>query len=262
MNFLKKHYEKILLGVVLAGLLAVLVFMLFYIAADKQDMEQNAESLINNPTVKPLPDLNLTTNDAVISRLGTPFTLDFETQSKVFNPFEWQRTLDGQMVKKASLGAQQAVVTRIVPLRMILTLDSVLTNEFGVRYVIGVTRQASKIFSQRVPQQRYVSMGDKANDAFELVGVKGPPASPTELMLKLVDSGDVIALTPGKPFMRVDDYMADFNYPPEKKVFRSRRTGDKVSFGGSNYDIVGISKNEVILSDQSNQKKTSLPFNP
>ncbi len=35
MEFLKKHYEKILLGVVLAGLIGVLVFMMFYIAADK-----------------------------------------------------------------------------------------------------------------------------------------------------------------------------------------------------------------------------------
>ena len=35
MQFLKKHYEKILLGIVLAGLIGVLVFMLFYIAADK-----------------------------------------------------------------------------------------------------------------------------------------------------------------------------------------------------------------------------------
>ena len=33
MNFLKKHYEKILLGVMLLGLIGVLVFMLFYIAS-------------------------------------------------------------------------------------------------------------------------------------------------------------------------------------------------------------------------------------
>ena len=56
MQFLKKHYEKILLGVVLAGLIGVLVFMLFYIATDKQAMENNENSLINTP-VKPLPDL-------------------------------------------------------------------------------------------------------------------------------------------------------------------------------------------------------------
>ena len=37
MDFLKKHYEKVLLGVMLAGLIGVLVFMLFYIASDTEE---------------------------------------------------------------------------------------------------------------------------------------------------------------------------------------------------------------------------------
>ena len=40
MEFIKKHYEKMLLGLVLAGLIGALVFMLFYIAADKQAMDE------------------------------------------------------------------------------------------------------------------------------------------------------------------------------------------------------------------------------
>lgn len=261
MRFFKKHYEKFLLGTVLAGLVGVLVFMLFYIAADKQQMESYVEGLIN-PSVKPLPDLDLSRNNAVIARLQSPFKLDFETGNKVFNPFEWQKTLDGQMVRKASLGAQQAVVNKITPLRLILTLDKVLTNELGVRYVVGVERQAAQNYSQRRKQQRYVSVGDKANDAFELLNVKGPPDNPDALVLKLVDSGETVSVSSNQPFTRVDDYMADISYPPEKKVFHDRRTGDRISFGGTDYVIVGIDKNEVVLADQSNQKKTSLPFKP
>lgn len=261
MQFFKKHYEKILLGVVLAGLIGVLVFMLFYIASDKQQMESHVESLIN-PVVKPLSDLDLTNNNRVISRLRTPFTLDFETGNKVFNPFEWQKTLDGQMVEKSSLGAQQAVVTKIVPLSLILTLDKVLTNELGVRYVIGVEREAAHNYSQRHKQQRYVSVGDKANDTFELVNVKGAPDNPDSLLLKLQDSGETVSVSRGKPYTRVDDYMADISYAPEKKVFSARRAGDKISFGGTDYTVVAVNKNEVILADQSNQKKTSLPFAP
>lgn len=261
MQFLKKHYEKILLGLVLTGLIGVLVFMLFYIAADKQEMESNVEGLIN-PPVKPLPDLNLTTNNAVLARLQSPFSLDFETGNKVFNPFEWQKTMDNQLVRKASLGAQQAVVTSITPLYLILTLDSVKTNEFGVRYVIGVEKQAAQNFSQRRKQQRYVSPGDKANDTFALEEVKGAPDNPDSLLLKLVDSGETVSVSASKPYRRVDDYMADFRYDPEKKVFRGRRVGDRVSFGGVDYAVVEISKNELILTDQSNQKKTPLPFTP
>jgi hypothetical protein len=261
MQFLKKHYEKILLGTVLAGLLGVLVFMLFYIAADKQEMEQQAETLIN-PRVNPLPDLNLSTNNAVLGRLQTPFALDFETGNKVFNPFEWQKTPDGQMVKKASLGVQRAVVTQITPLNLVISLDQVLTNELGVRYVIGVERQAAQNYSQRRLQHRYISVGDKGNDIFALVDVKGAPENPDALRLKLEDSGDTISISKGKPFTRADGYMADISYAPEKKVFRGKRTGDKISFGGTDYMVVGVNADEVVLADQSNQKKTSLPFTP
>jgi len=261
MQFLKKHYEKILLGAVLAGLIGVLVFMLFYIAADKEAMEQNVNSLIN-PSVKPLKDLDLTTNGMALARFQSPYVLDFETGNKVFNPFEWQKTSDGRMVRKASLGAQLAVVTSITPLYLILSLDSIVTNEFGARYVVGVTRQAAPMASKRGKQQRFVSAGDKPNDTFALLEVKGAAENPTALVLKLVDSGDVVTLTRDKPFLRVDAYMADFRYDPEKKVFRSRRSGDRVSFGGTDYLVAEVNQNELILADQSNQKKTSLPFTP
>jgi hypothetical protein len=82
------------------------------------------------------------------------------------------------------------------------------------------------------------------------------------LLLKLEDSGDTISVSRGKPFIRADGYMADISYAPEKKVFRGKRTGEKISFGGTDYVVVGVSANEVVLADQSNQKKTSLPFTP
>ena len=54
----------------------------------------------------------------------------------------------------------------------------------------------------------------------------------------------------------------DFRYDPEKKVFRARRAGDKVSFNGTDFIVDDVNENELILQDQSNQKKTSLPFTP
>lgn len=262
MQFLKKHYEKILLGLVLAGLIGVLVFMLFYIAADKEQMEQHVTELIN-PPVKPLVDLDLTTNNAAMTRFQSSYILDFETGNKVFNPFDWQKALDGHLVKKAtSVGAQVAVVTNIAPLYLILSLDSVATNELGARYVIGVTKQAAPTAAKRAKQQRFISAGDKPNDTFALLEIKGSPENPEALVFKLVDSGETATVSRDKPFLRVDAYTADFRYDPEKKVFRGRRVGDKMAFGGSDYLVVDVNRNELILADQSNQKKTSLPFTP
>ena len=115
---------------------------------------------------------------------------------------------------------------------------------------------------KRRKQQRFVSMGDKANDTFSLAEVRGAAENPDSLTLKLVDSGELAVVTKDKPFRRVDAYTADFRYDPEKRVFRGRRTGDKVSFGGTDYTVADVNQNELILQDLSNQKKTSLPFAP
>ncbi len=261
MQFLKKHYEKILLGAVLASLVGVLVFMLFFIAADKQAMEEHVNDIINL-SVKPLPDLDLTDKNAAVTRLQSPLVMDLETGNKVFNPFEWVKTQDNLLVRKdTKTGPQMAVVANITPLYLVLTLDSVMTNELGSRYVIGVERQAATTASKRHKQQRYVSSGDK-NDAFQLIEVKGAPENPDALFLKLLDTGEVAALTHDKPFRRVDAYSADLRYDPEKKVFHGLRIGSQVSFNGTDYQVADLNQNELDLQDQSNQKKTPLPFAP
>ena len=97
---------------------------------------------------------------------------------------------------------------------------------------------------------------------FALLSVKGPPENPDALVLKLADSGETISISKDHPFRRVDGYSADFRYDPERRLFRGVRVGDKRAFGGVDYAVVEVNSNELILEDQSNQKKTSLPFAP
>jgi hypothetical protein len=261
MDFLKKHYEKILLGVMLAGLIGVLVFMLFYIAADKASMEEHGTSLIHRK-VNALTNLDMTLQDGAISRLTLPYKLDLETTNKLLNPLEWQKAPDGSLIPAKKTGLRMAVVTGISPLYFMVSLDSVSTNELGARYVIKVERQAAPTLAKRRPAAHYVSVGDKANDAFALLQVKGAPENPDGLVLKLTDTGDVVTIAKDKPYRRVDGYTADFRYDLERKVFRGKRIGDRFSLDGVDYAVVEINQNELILSDQSNQKKTSLHFSP
>jgi hypothetical protein len=263
MDFLKKHYEKILLGLVLAGLIGALVFMPFYIQNDRQKMEDLIDSIIHK-TPQPLANLDLSATSDAILRQKTPYVLDLDSTNKLFNPGQWQRALDNSLIPaNTRTGPQVVVVTNITPLYLILNLDSVTTNEFGVRYVISVENQADKIVSKRHRQPHYVSVGDKPNDAFGLVEAKGAdPANPDSLVLKLTDTGELISIAQDKPFQRVEGYSADFRYDPEKKVFHGRRVGDNISFGGADYVVAGVDQDELIIEDQSNQKKTPLPFAP
>jgi hypothetical protein len=126
-----------------------------------------------------------------------------------------------------------------------------------------VERQTAANPALRRKQPHYVSAGEK-KDFFTLMEVKGDPANPTSLVLKLTDGGDIVTLTKDKPFQRVDDYVADLKYDLEKppKNFSGRRVGSLLSFGGEEYIVVAVGADEVILSAQSNQKKTTLRYAP
>jgi hypothetical protein len=263
MDFIKKHYEKLLLGLVLAGLVGGLVFMPFYINGDKAAMKEMTDALLFPPQVQPLPDLDLTAKTVVVQRMGSAYLLDLNTTNKLFNPNDWQKTPDGTLIPARATGPQFVVVTNITPLYTVINLDSITTNELGARYVISVERQADKNPGKRHKQPHYVSVGDRPNEAFGLVKVNGQdPANPDSLDVKFTDTGETVSIASGKPYKRIDGYMADFRYDLEKRIFHNRRVGDKVSFGGIDYMVEDINQNEVILMDQSNQKKTTLPFAP
>ena len=206
MDFLKKHYEKVLLGVMLGGMIGVLVFMLFYIAADTQDMNTRRMSLLTRPA-RALTNLDTTILDGAMLRSKSPYELDLDTTNKLLNPMEWQKALDGTLILAAQhTGLGVAVVTNITPLYLIISLDSVMTNELGVRYVVQVERQAAATLALRRPTRHYVSKDDKPNpkEPFALLDVKGPPENPEALDLKLTDTGEGVTISTAKPYRRAD----------------------------------------------------------
>jgi hypothetical protein len=260
MDFIKKHYEKILLSVVLLGLVGALVFLPFIILNDQQQVREMGEAPFRGKVVA-LTNLDLTEQSNVIERLQSPYRLDFDTTNKLFNPVEWQRTMDSRLIKAAGATPQAAVVTGITPLYLVLTLDSMETNELGARYIIGVERQAAMNPAQRHKQQRYSSVGEK-KDVFTITDVKGPPENPDGLVLKLADTGETVTLRKGTPYKRVDAYEADLRYDPEKDIWPGQRAGNHLHFAGDDYTIVDITSNEVVLSAQTNQRKWTLRYAP
>lgn len=261
MEFIKKNYEKIILGAVLLGLVGVLAFMPVMIFYDQQKTKEFS-STISHPKVDPLPPLDLSRQQAVLARLKTPETLDFSTTNKLFNPVLWQKTKNGEVVKAAGLGPNKAVVTKITPLYFSITLDSVMTNTLGNRYVLVVENQAAAMPALRHPQRKFVSEKETVKNLFMLAKVVGPTNAPTELDLILADTGQTAKVTPDHPFQRVDSYLADLKYDPDGFRASGLRVGDHISFAGDDYNIIDIQSNAVVLSAQSNQKKYTLPYAP
>ena len=261
MGFLKKHYEKILLSLVLLGLVGALVFMALIIPNQQEKVKEIGQRIIEGK-VAALTNLDLMRESNVVERLLSPYRLDFDTTNRLFNPMEWKKMPDGTMVPGAGLSPQAAVVTSISPLYLVLTLESVDKNEPGGRYVIGVERQAAASPAMQRKQSRYVSMDDAKKDVFTLIQVKGPPENPDALVLQLADTGQRITLTNGTPFRRVDAYAADIRYDPDRASWSGQRIGRRLRFAGDDYTIVDINSHEVVLLAQSNQKKWILPYVP
>jgi hypothetical protein len=264
MDFVKKHYEKIILSAVLLGVIGFLMFLPFLISHDQDEQKAMADT-VTSPRVAPLPPLDLTRQTNALERLLSPANFDFSTTNKLFNPVEWKKTANGDLIKIKSgneVGAGAVVVTKITPLYLVITLDQVVTNELGVRYIVGIEHQAAPYPAMRHKQQRFVSLDDPKKDAFTLIQVKGAPENPDELVLKLADTDETAVIALGKPFRRVDAYSADLKYDPENKKFLGRRVGAPLLFGGEDYIVVAIDADEVILSAQSNQKKTTLRYAP
>ena len=263
MDFVKKHYEKIILSAVLLGLVGALVVLPIVISGDQEQIKETEQKYIA-PRVTALAPLDLTEQSNATLRVQSAVSYDFSRTNKLFNPLEWKKTPDGGMfpIKNGNeTGAGAAVVTKITPLYFTITFDSVETNAAAPRYVIGVERQSASNVALRRKQQRYASVGEK-KDSFILTEVRGDPADPSALILTLTDTGDKVVVSKDKPFQRVDGYAADLKYDQEKKVFAGRRVGAPLSFGGEDYIVVAVDADEVILSAQSNQKKTTLRYVP
>ncbi len=262
MDFLKKHYEKVLLGVVLLGLAVAVAFLPFKIASEKQSLEDLRNNLIH-PKVKPLTNLDLSLPDNVLKLVATPASVDFGPPNKLFNPMPWQKAVDGRLIKvdATNIGPYALTITKMVPLYLKLTLDSVTLLDTGPRYVIGIEKEAAAKLQERNKTQKYCSLNTK-NETFTLREVQATPDNPTNVsvVLELNDTGQRVTVSKDQPYRRVDGYMVDLKYPPENKTWTSRRVGNSLPFNGEDYNIVAITENEVVLSAKSNQKKWTIKY--
>lgn len=260
MDFLKKNYEKVLLGLVLVGLMGVVGYMLVVVSNEKQKLDDLSQNVLH-PHVTPLSNIDLTVSEQTVKRAATPVVLDFGPPGhRLFNPSAWQKGPDGRPVPRENIGPRALVVTNITALYFRLSLDKVEPVDNGFKYVIMTENQAAANPSQRHQKSNYCKLMDNT-DVFQLIEVRGKPEDPTELVVKLKDSGDTAVIKKDKPFERIDGYMADLRHPLESRPWLGRRVGSSISFNGEDYTIVGINQNEVVLSAKSNGKKWTIKTN-
>ncbi len=153
-------------------------------------------------------------------------------------------------------------VTKLAPLYLQLTLESVVVTDSGPKYVIGVQNEARPTARERSKKQYYCAPNKRSStDVFRLQAVKeaGDNLKDAVLVLELTDTGEKVELSAAKPYKRAEGYSVDLEYAPEQKVWKNCRVGQApLHLNGDEYTITAITPHEVVLTATSNQKQWSV----
>ncbi len=265
MEFLKKHYEKILLSVILLVLAVAAVMLSIKMRELRSQLQQNEEQ-ITQIAQKAFAPLDLRAFQKIIQVATNPPPLNITSQHLVFNPVKWYKKPDNSLIKvqvgnEVGIGALE--ITKITPLNLIISLDAGTPggSPDNPRYKFNVERQGATNKNDAKLKAFYAPAGG-SNAVFTVKEVKGEKLNPSEILLTLADgsSNDVISVSKEKPYSQVTDYAADMRYPPEMKDFPNLRAGSGVTVGGQKYYVIAITDKQVVMSAESNQKCTIIPY--
>jgi hypothetical protein len=268
MQFLKKNYEKIVLGAVVVLALGIVAFLPIMVSQENRKLDElESTALPSKP--KPLAALDLDKLDGMVKRSQTGVTLNLSGnppgQHKIFNPVRWQMKADHTIFPNpAGMDINNLQVTRIAPLYENYLLANVsVTPGLPTHYGIGIKHEAAATAAKQAVKITYAALNQTTNN-FTIVSAEGPEEDPTGVRLRLTDTGETVVVTKDKPYRRVEGHIADLLYVPENKPFLNRRKTDAspVCFANECYKIVDIEESEVVLLQLSNQKQWIRELNP
>jgi len=254
---LRQHFEKILLILVLLGL-AGTVYYLFQKNQEEQETIREFFNVKTTQKTKPVDVIDLSGFENDRKRLQNPAELNLSPPHNLFNPVKWQRRPDGTLFKIQSgkeIGPFALVVQAIRPLNRTIAVDRpagtgwwmVVTNELYPRRVLGHL------------DRQFASLTITNTRVFILRDMR-PPENPSQWILELRDSGELVTVTREQPYTSVIGYEADLSYPVENKSFDNMRVGMKLRLSSEEYNIVAINQDEVLLSAVSNDRRYAIPF--
>jgi len=257
MEFLKKHYEKLILSVVLLGLAVVVATLPLKVSKERENQEARKQALIGAP-VKPFPPVNLSTNQAVLEKVKTPIKFEISGKHNLFNPVPWEKRPSGELVKIQTgreTGIEAMKVLGTHPLQMIVKLDDVSASDTNaIKYTVTVIRETDK-----TPRNSRALAKGATSPIGTIREVIGAPENPTSLLFRLPNGTDV-TISKEKPYTEIIGYSADLAYPLTGWTKKDARVGEQIPtpIGNDFYKIVAIKQDQVIFSAKSNQKQTPI----
>lgn len=269
MHFLKQHYEKIALSLVLLIVLFLAIQLRGRISDSQQELQAKRVGIIRQEP-RQVPVLDLTKHDASLRRLASPATNKLDGQHNLFNPVKWVQLQDVTIRKVAdgNVLVRDFIVTAIRPLRFKISYDGSVGVGESIRYKITLTDESPVRPQDQKGKTRVSGPPAKPggrpekNDLFAMVEMKGTPEDPTEFTIEVVKSKQLVTFGKGKPFEQVVAFEADAKYDPEARKFLGLRQDSKAPFAGDIYKVIAITTNQVTIEAEQTQKRTTVELAP
>jgi hypothetical protein len=269
MEFLKKHYEKIILCVVLLGLAAAAVWMRQAIdrvrdsapppattAQTGRSPRKGGKAAAGAPTIAPL---DLSTNEKVLALMTNLPSFTLSGDHNLFNPVTWKKRPDNVYLKIIITGPAALKVTNITKLYTVISYDHPSGNGSGV-YVMAIQQHSDPQKPKRAVTE-YAKKDEKVKSGLYIIrGVQGDLDNPTELDLELPATGQTVPVTHDKPYEWVDSCIADLRYEPESKTFSKMHVNDILKLEGEQYKVVEITTNAVRIQFNRTTKVTEIQW--
>ncbi|MSU31826.1 MAG: hypothetical protein EXS25_04020 [Pedosphaera sp.] len=262
MDFLKKHYEKLILGFVLLSVAGVALYLVLTVGQVRSDLDKALEQFAGAKP-KELQPANLSTNESSLTKVTHPRAvllgaLDHYT----FNPVPWARGANGRLERtkpRPDIGAAGLSYVRAQELLLEIGFAQVAGTPEAPRYQFMIRKDYEKKVSDRRSSVESVAVGGGNKDQlFKLLQVKGPKEDPSEFSCELVSTRESFVLSKLKTLKKIRGYSADIRYEAERKDFSQKRVGDSINLSGVLHKIVAIEKDELVVSAPNYVRSTVL----
>jgi hypothetical protein len=270
MEFLKKHYEKIVLCLVLLGLAAAAVWAHKAIGNIPEPAPSGPQSPAPSPRrargggaaaeVATLAPIDLSTDMMSLAQITNPPAINLSGDHNLFDPVTWKRKSDGTLMKVIKTGPNALEVTNITKLYTVISYDHPSGNGSGV-YVMAIQQHSDPQHPAARKLQEFAKKDQKTKSGlYEIKDVKGDPDDPSELDLELTGNQQVVTVAKDKPYEWVDSCIADLKYEPDSRTFLKMHVNDTLPLDGEQYKIVEITTNAVRIQFNRTTKVTEIKW--
>lgn len=281
MEFLKNHYEKLILGLTLLLMAAGAVVLVLEAGSVQEELDSYRKIIVESEGKPPAAE-DGPARKKLLEKATRPLQTEFTQVHKVFNSDAWYVDTNGNLIAGAKVGVSQLVVHSITPQLLILeflgiggsverpSLTVNMTRQFGRNPAEqGKTRRSFALNATNTPANIANTSANMLDAPRKLVllarEMTGPPENP-EVKCELHEPGKdplKFTLTKAQGFSSVVDHVAHIQYMVEANfVWPKARKDTQLVFAGDTNIVVDITASNVVVRAVSNDKTTILPLGP